>query len=193
MARTSPKKSKKKVKRSVRVVAPVRKKKKKLVTVAVSGGFDPIHAGHVRMIREAAALGDRLIVIMNNDNWLKHKKGYAFMSQAERKEIIEAIKGVDEVVITSHPEIVTDRSVCAELKLIKPDIFANGGDRTGDNIPEVAVCDELGCTMVFEVGKGGKMQSSSWLLSNFSAIAHGMCGCGSGKKHVECHGKPAKK
>jgi D-beta-D-heptose 7-phosphate kinase/D-beta-D-heptose 1-phosphate adenosyltransferase len=164
-------------------------RKKKVTTVAVSGGFDPIHAGHVRMIREAAALGDRLVVIMNNDTWLKHKKGYAFMPQKERKEIIEAIAGVDEVVITSHKPGFTDRSVCAELKKIKPDIFANGGDRTGDNIPEVAVCNDIGCTMVFEVGRGGKMQSSSWLLKQFAELGNGLCGCGSGKKHKACHGK----
>lgn len=180
--------SKKKIQKRVKSA-----KKKKLITVAVSGGFDPIHAGHVRMIREAAALGDRLVVIMNNDNWLKHKKGYAFMPEAERKEIIEAIKGVDEVVVTSHPVVVTDRSVCAELRMIKPHIFANGGDRTGDNIPEVAVCDEIGTTMVFEVGKGGKMQSSSWLLKNFSEVKDGMCGCGSGKKHKVCHGSTTKR
>jgi cytidyltransferase-like protein len=172
MARTPTKKTKHKIRRSVRTATFVRKKKK-LITVAVSGGFDPIHAGHVRMIREAAALGDRLVVIMNNDNWLTHKKGYAFMPEAERKEILEAIAGVDEVVVTLHPAAATDRSVCTELRMIKPHIFANGGDRTGDNIPEVAVCDEIGCTMVFEVGKGGKMQSSSWLLKRFSELKDG--------------------
>lgn len=172
----------------IRKKAQVKRPKKK-VTVAVSGGFDPIHAGHIRMIREAAALGDRLIVIMNNDNWLVSKKGYAFMPEQERKEILEGIKDVDEVVITSHEPSSSDRSVCAELKNIKPDIFANGGDRTGDNIPEVAVCNELGCTMVFSVGKGGKMQSSSWLLKNFSENLDGMCSCGSMKKYILCHGK----
>lgn len=120
------------------------------------------------MIREAAKLGDKLVVILNNDNWLKKKKGYAFMPEQERMEIVENIKDVDEVVITSHEPDSSDRSVCNELRLIKPDIFANGGDRTGDNIPEVAVCKEIGCEMVFNVGKGGKMQSSSWLLNEFS-------------------------
>jgi len=164
-------------------------KKRKQITVAVSGGFDPIHAGHVRMIREAAALGDRLVVIMNNDTWLKHKKGYAFMPQKERKEIIEAIAGVDEVVITNHKPGFTDRSVCAALRKIRPHVFANGGDRTGDNIPEVAVCQEIGCVMVFEVGRGGKMQSSSWLLKQFAEVGNSPCGCGSGKKQKTCHGQ----
>ena len=136
--------------------------------VAVSGGFDPIHIGHVRMIREAKQLGDYLVVIINNDNWLRHKKGSAFMPQEERKEIIEALSGVDEVIFTSHGETVTDRSVCAELRLIKPHIFANGGDRKPDDdpVPEVALCEELGIEMVYNVGKGGKIQSSSWLIAN---------------------------
>ncbi|MEK7122264.1 MAG: adenylyltransferase/cytidyltransferase family protein, partial [Patescibacteria group bacterium] len=72
----------------------------KKTVVAVSGGFDPIHIGHVRMIQEARALGDELVVIINNDNWLRTKKGYVFMPQEQRKEIIEHIKGVDRVVIT---------------------------------------------------------------------------------------------
>lgn len=162
--------------------------KKRPITVAVSGGFDPIHAGHVRMIREAATLGDRLVVIMNNDNWLKNKKGYAFMPEKERKEILESIVDVDEVVVTSHKPVFTDRSVCAELRKIKPQVFANGGDRTGDNVPEVATCKEIGCVMVFGVGKGGKMQSSSWLLKQFADIADSACFCGSGKKFKKCHG-----
>lgn len=132
--------------------------------VAVSGGFDPLHIGHVRMFEEAKKLGDELVVIVNNDNWLSKKKGRAFMSEIERKEIIEALRCVDRVVLTGHMPNPDDMSVCAELRAIKPDIFANGGDRKHDNIPEVAVCEELGCTMVFGVGKGGKVQSSSWLL-----------------------------
>ncbi len=137
--------------------------KKKVV--AVSGGFDPIHIGHVRMMQEAKALGDHLVVILNNDNWLRHKKGAAFMPEQERKEIIEALACVDEVMLTFHPETITDRSVCAELRALKPDVFANGGDRnTTADIPEAAVCEELGIEMVFNVGFGGKVQSSSWLI-----------------------------
>lgn len=132
--------------------------------VAVSGGFDPVHVGHVRMFKRAKALGDHLVVILNNDNWLRHKKGAAFMPEAERKEIIEALGCVDEVMLTYHPEIVTDRSVCAELRALKPDIFANGGDRRNtDDIPEAVVCAELGIEMIFNIG-GDKVQSSSWLI-----------------------------
>jgi cytidyltransferase-like protein len=97
--------------------------------VAVSGGFDPIHIGHVRMIREARALGDELVVILNNDNWLMAKKGFVFMPEAERQEIIEALEGVSKVVLTKHVENDPDRSVCEALREIHPDIFANGGDR----------------------------------------------------------------
>jgi len=135
------------------------------IVVAVSGGFDPIHIGHVRMIQEAKALGDRLVVIMNNDAWLTDKKGFVFMPEAERREILEAIAGVDEVVITDHMPGDPDRSVVRALKLVKPHIFANGGDRKpdGDPVPEVAVCEELGIEMHYHIGHGGKVQSSSEL------------------------------
>jgi D-beta-D-heptose 7-phosphate kinase/D-beta-D-heptose 1-phosphate adenosyltransferase len=138
--------------------------KAKKVVVAVSGGFDPIHIGHVRMFERAKALGDELVVILNNDNWLKKKKGFAFMPEKERKEVIEALRAVDRVVITAHKPNDKDTSVCVALRAIRPDIFANGGDRKLDNIPEVPVCEAIGCTMVFNIGEGGKIQSSSWLL-----------------------------
>ena len=139
--------------------------------VAVSGGFDPLHIGHVRLFQEAKKLGDKLVVILNNDNWLKSKKGYFFMPENERKEIIESIDCVDEVIITEHKLNPRDRSVCKELKKIRPHIFANGGDRHKDNIPEVGTCNEIGCEMVFNVGFGGKVQSSSWLLNDFKSLA----------------------
>ena len=140
--------------------------KKKVV--AVSGGFDPIHPGHIRMFAEARKLGDKLVVILNNDNWLKKKKGFTFMPQKERKELLEALRMVDQVYITKHPKNPEDMSVNEALRDLKPDIFANGGDRTKANIPEIAVCKEIGCKLVFGIGKGGKIQSSSWLLKNFS-------------------------
>ncbi len=130
-------------------------------TVAVSGGFDPIHIGHVRLINEAKALGERLVVIVNNDNWLIAKKGFVFMPQDERKEVLEALRCVDEVVLTNHPENPDDMSVCQELEELKPDIFANGGDRKEGNVPEYDVCNKLGIEMAFNVGFGGKVQSSS--------------------------------
>ena len=144
----------------------MRNKKRKNI-IAVSGGFDPIHLGHIRLFKEAKNLGDELAVILNNDNWLKKKKGFVFIPQNERKEILESLKWVDRVILTRHSPNSKDMSVCVELKKLKPNIFANGGDRTRKNIPEVATCKKINCKMVFNVGKGGKIQSSSWLLENF--------------------------
>lgn len=147
------------------------KKKNKKIVVAVSGGFDPIHIGHIDMFGEAKELGDELVVILNNDNWLQKKKGHVFMPQQERKEIIEALKPVDRVILTDHKPNPNDMSVCRELEKLRPDIFANGGDRTKQNIPEVATCEKINCKMIFGVGKRGKIQSSSWLLDKYMKIA----------------------
>ena len=134
---------------------------KKKTVVAVSGGFAPVHAGHIQLFEEAKKLGDELVVILNNDNWLKKKKGFVFMSEKERKKIIESLKPVDKVIVTRHSRNPKDMSVCVELASLKPDIFANGGDRIKRNVPEVEVCKKIGCRMVFNVGRDGKMQSSS--------------------------------
>jgi len=163
--------------------------------VAVSGGFDPIHVGHVRLIQEAAALGDELVVIINNDNWLMKKKGYVFMPQDQRKEIIEALNGVTRVVFTSHEPDFEDRSVCRELREIRPHIFAQGGDRdkkdaedpNSSQNPEAKLCAELGIEIVYSVGRGGKVQSSSWLAAEDRDTRD--CFCGSGLKYRDCHGK----
>lgn len=146
------------------------KLKNKEIIVAVSGGFDPLHKGHVRLFNEAKALGGKLVVILNNDNWLRVKKGYVFMEEEERKEVIEGLRAVDAVMLTAHPRNPKDMSVCAELKKLKPDIFANGGDRFLDNIPEAVLCREIGCQTVFNIGWGGKVQSSSWLIANYEKI-----------------------
>ena len=144
-----------------------KKIKKPIVVVAVSGGFDPLHVGHVRMFDEAKQLGDKLVVILNNDNWLWRKKGHVFMPEKERKELLESLRAVDRVITTKHPKNPKDISVVKELRKLKPDVFANGGDRRpdGDPVPEVAVCDELGIKTVYNIGRGGKVQSSSWLLA----------------------------
>ena len=131
--------------------------------VMVSGGFDPVHVGHLRMFEEARQLGDRLLVVLNCDNWLIRKKGRAFMSQDERAELIAGFKCVDKVYI-----LETDsNSVCEALEKFKPAIFANGGDRKADNIPEYDVCNQLGIKMEFGVG-GGKIQSSSEMLAKYN-------------------------
>ena len=141
--------------------------KKKKIIVAVSGGFDPVHIGHVRMFERARALGDELVVILNNDHWLRKKKRHVFMPEHERKEMLEAIRAVDRVVLTRHGRNPKDASVSRELRKIKPHIFANGGDRKHDNNPEVPVCEAIGCKMIFNIGDGGKVQSSSWLLEKY--------------------------
>tara|TARA_R110002020_G_scaffold251908_3_gene465712 strand:+ start:2777 stop:3214 length:438 start_codon:yes stop_codon:yes gene_type:complete len=128
-------------------------------TVMVSGGFDPIHVGHVRMIIEASLHGD-VIVVANSDEWLFRKKGYTFMGFQERKEILMSIKGVVEVVSVNDD----DGTVCSALLQYKPDFFANGGDRNDNNTPEKMVCEELGIEMLWNIG-GQKIQSSSELVS----------------------------
>ncbi len=135
--------------------------------VAVSGGFDPIHVGHVRYLEEAKKLGDWLVVIINNDNWLRTKKGRAFMQENDRKEIIEALRCVDEVIISQHLINDSDMSVCRELEQVMPHIFANGGDRFADNIPEFIFCNDNNIEMVFNIGHGGKVRSSSDLLAAY--------------------------
>ncbi len=148
---------------------------KKKIIVAVSGGFDPLHVGHVRLLNAAKKLGGKLVVILNNDNWLIAKKGFTFMPERDRKEILESLAAVDEVMLTSHKKNDSDRSVCRELRQLLPDIFANGGDRTPKDAkkktstlnPEVALCKELGITTIFNVGKGGKIRSSSELVKRF--------------------------
>ena len=128
-------------------------------TVAVSGGCDPVHFGHVRMIQEASQFGD-VIVILNSDEWLMRKKGFVFMPWEERAEILSAIKGVKKVVRVDD----SDGSVCEALRREKPTYFANGGDRTDKNTPEMEVCTDLGISMLWGVG-GGKIQSSSDLVA----------------------------
>ncbi len=141
-------------------------------TVMVSGGFDPVHIGHVRMFNEAKRLGDELVVYINNDHWLRAKKGFVFMPEQERKEIIEAFNSVDKVIISDHAENTKDMSVCMGLIAIKPHIFANGGDRDEKdaNNPDSSLYKErqihkkLGIQMVYNVGYGGKVRSSSELV-----------------------------
>lgn len=133
------------------------------IVVAVSGGFDPVHVGHIRYFEEARKLGDRLVVILNDDEWLLKKKGYIFMPLSERVEILQALRSVDEIVVREPYE---DMSISHMLEKLDVHIFAKGGDRTIDNIPEVEVCSRRGITMVFGVGGSDKPQSSSWLVNN---------------------------
>ncbi len=150
--------------------------KVKQKVIAVSGGFDPLHIGHVRLIKEAKRMADKLVVILNNDNWLRKKKGSEFMRERDRKEILEAIEGVDEVIITRHPKNPKYMSVHKELLFLRPDIFANGGDRNekdasdpkSSQYKDAEICRKLGIKIVFNVGNGGKIRSSSELLKAYS-------------------------
>ena len=131
----------------------------------VSGGFDPVHIGHVRMFKEAKKLGKELIVIVNCDDWLIRKKGKKFMPSSDRAEIIREIKHVDYVYILESKE----DHVSEAIELFRPDIFANGGDRRDEkDIPEAGICKKLGVEMVFNVGEGGKIRSSSELLKDYN-------------------------
>jgi len=138
----------------------------KTESVVVSGGFDPIHVGHLRMFKEASKLAPRLIVIVNNDNFLMQKKGYVFMPIAERIEIIKSFDMVNKVV----ESIDMDLTVCKTLEWLATEenlkIFANGGDRNSkDDILEAEVCEGNNIRLEFNIG-GGKIQSSSSLISN---------------------------
>jgi cytidyltransferase-like protein len=135
--------------------------------IVVSGGFDPVHIGHLRMFQKAKDLGDHLNVIINSDEFLEEKKGYKFMNFEERKEIILGFSCVDEVTKC----IDHDNTVCKTLEMLSKNnainIFANGGDReNSEDIPEKKVCNENNIELVFGIG-GGKIQSSSDLTKPF--------------------------
>ncbi len=140
----------------------------KKTIVIVSGYFNPVHSGHIDLFKSAKKLGNELVVILNNDNQVKIKGSFPFMSEKERKKVVESIKHVDSVYIS----IDKDGTVCKTVEKVYKDfskresfsfVFANGGDRKTYNVPEDKVCKKLGIEMVYNVG-GGKSQSSSWLI-----------------------------
>lgn len=134
--------------------------------VVCTGGFDPIHSGHIRYLQDAKKLGDKLIVGLNSDDWLSRKKGKAFLPFSERKCILENIRCVDEVL----PFDDSNGSAVSLLEQLKQQnttstiIFANGGDRTAKNIPETIVNDII---FIFGVGGENKSNSSSWILEEW--------------------------
>jgi cytidyltransferase-like protein len=136
--------------------------------VVISGGFDPLHSGHLRLIKQARALGDMLIVGINSDEWLARKKGRAFMPWNERLAVLNNLRPVDEVYTFDDD----DGTACHLLHQVRahyPDariIFANGGDRTKDNTLEMSV---PGIECVFGVGGEDKANSSSWILQEWKA------------------------
>ena len=136
--------------------------------VLVTGGFDPIHSGHIAYFKAAKKLGDKLVVGLNSDEWLARKKGRPFMPLSERFSIVCELACVDEVIVYND----ADNSSCDAIRLTKiryPNadiVFANGGDRTRDNIPEMVIKD---VEFVFGVGGSDKANSSSWVLQEWKA------------------------
>ena len=133
----------------------------------VSGGFDPIHSGHISYLKSAKEIGDYLIVALNSDEWLINKKKKVFMSFEERKNILSNIECVDEVLTFEDDKEGTCINALKKIKEKYPTkkiIFCNGGDRNADNIPEMEVDG-----IYFEFGVGGvdKKNSSSWILKNW--------------------------
>ena len=123
--------------------------------IVTSGYFDPLHVGHIECLELAKELGDELIVIVNSDYQTKLKKGKSFMSEQDRMKIVSSLKCVDKVFLS----IDKDKSICESLRYLNPDIFAKGGDRTSDEIPEAVVCKEMNIKIVDGLGK--KIRSSS--------------------------------
>mmetsp|Transcript_100478 Transcript_100478/g.178474 ORF Transcript_100478/g.178474 Transcript_100478/m.178474 type:complete len:145 (-) Transcript_100478:81-515(-) len=126
--------------------------------VVASGYFDPLHYGHIEYLQRSKDLGDKLIVIVNNDQQAARKKGQPFMPARERVKLVRSLACVDAAI----ESVDEDQSVQRTLKLLHPDIFTNGGDIKSDNVPEATVCQELGIKLVD--GLGEKIQSSSWLI-----------------------------
>jgi cytidyltransferase-like protein len=139
-----------------------------------SGGFDPLHVGHVRCIKETVKLASSsrrhpsllkglVVIVVNADSFLIRKKGYAFMNLEERMEIIDSIQGVDFVV--PYESFTGDQTVIEPINIIRPSYFTKGGDRFDvSTIPEWETCKKIGCKIITGVGAGGKIQSSSELV-----------------------------
>ena len=137
--------------------------------VITSGFFNPLHIGHVNLIKEAKNLGDFLVVIVNNDSQVKLKGSCPFMPEQERIEIIKALRYADDVILAIDKDKTVAESLASIAKKYPEDelFFAKGGDRNSGNIPEneTKVCKDFNITIINEVG-GGKVQSSSWLIKN---------------------------
>jgi cytidyltransferase-like protein len=126
--------------------------------ILVSGGFDPLHVGHVEYIEKASSYG-RVVVALNSDEWLVRKKGYVFQSWEERAKILASLKAVSQVVKVKDE----DGTVCEAIKRLKPEYFGNGGDRGPTNTPESELCSKLGVKTLYGLGK--KVQTSSGLVN----------------------------
>jgi D-beta-D-heptose 7-phosphate kinase/D-beta-D-heptose 1-phosphate adenosyltransferase len=138
--------------------------------VLVTGGFDPLHSGHIRYFNEARKLGDILVVGLNSDQWLKRKKGREFMPLYERSAIVKNIVGVDFVIDFDDTEGHAKKALWMVRQSYPQDriIFANGGDRNNTNIPEMDYEDD-NIEFVFGIGGDNKQNSSSWILQEWKA------------------------
>ena len=138
--------------------------------VLITGGFDPLHSGHIAYFKAAKALGDILVVGVNSDAWLTRKKGSPFMPYKERSEIVRNIVGVDFVIDFDDSDNSAKRAIWMVRQSYPNDkiIFANGGDRTDENIPEMDIQD-TNLEFVFGVGGFNKANSSSWILQEWKA------------------------
>ena len=138
--------------------------------VIVSGGFDPIHSGHIEHFREAKKLGDILIVGLNSDKWLTRKKGKPFMPIEERMAVIRELRMVDSAVPFNDDNNSSIDLIQKALVLFDDVLFANGGDRTQDNIPEIDAFDkDPRVQFAFGVGGTHKQNSSSWILKQWNS------------------------
>jgi cytidyltransferase-like protein len=138
--------------------------------VLVTGGFDPVHSGHLAYFHAAKKLGDKLVVGLNSDPWLARKKGRPFMPISERVALVSALRTVDEV-ITYNDDDGSSKDAIIHTRQRYPDaeiIFANGGDRTKDNIPEMDLIDSK-LTFLFGIGGNNKQNSSSWILEDWKS------------------------
>ena len=138
--------------------------------VIVSGGFDPIHSGHIEHFKEAKKLGDILIVGLNSDEWLTRKKGKPFMPIEERLAVIRELRMVDSAVAFNDDDNSSVDLIKKALVLFDDVLFANGGDRTQDNIPEIDAFDkDPRVQFAFGVGGSHKQNSSSWILKEWTS------------------------
>jgi cytidyltransferase-like protein len=138
--------------------------------VLITGGFDPLHSGHIAYFKAAKQLGDILVVGVNSDAWLTRKKGAPFMPYIERANVVRNITGVDFVIDFNDDDGSARQAIHMVRQSYPGDkiIFANGGDRTNINSPEMTVVDD-NLEFVFGVGGENKMNSSSWILQEWKA------------------------
>ena len=136
--------------------------------ILISGGFDPIHSGHIKLINDASKYGD-VIVLLNSDEWLRNKKGKEFLSFDERKIIMKNIKGVIDVIEFDDSDKTCIDGIKKAKSLYKNNIikFANGGDRNNETTPEKEFCDKNDIETLFGIGGNDKSNSSSWILKKW--------------------------